>query len=69
MPDPLSPDHLDLIPEPAEIHRRIAAAARSQRLLRRLLRLSLAARRESESVSLTPLATRASVGEANNASS
>jgi hypothetical protein len=45
-----SPDHLDGIPEPAEIHRRIASAARTQRLLRRLLRLSLSAQRERAAV-------------------
>jgi hypothetical protein len=39
-------DDLDLIPEPDEIHRRLAATARAQKLLRRLLRLSLNAQRE-----------------------
>jgi hypothetical protein len=48
MSDRQSSDQLDLIPEPAEIQRRIASTARAQRLLRRLLRLSLTVRRERE---------------------
>lgn len=39
-------NHLGLIPEPAEIQSRLAALSRAQRVLRRLLRLSLTARRE-----------------------
>lgn len=54
MPRPEPPDPLDLIPDPSEIHDRIAAAARTQRILRRLLRLSLTARREREANGVTP---------------
>ncbi len=49
MPHLAPPDPLDLIPDPSEIHRRLADAARAQRLLRRLLRLAVAARRERAS--------------------
>jgi hypothetical protein len=45
---PTTPNPLDLIPDPAKIHRQISANARTQRLLRRLLKLSLTARRERE---------------------
>ena len=40
------PDCTDLIPDPALVHRRLGEAVRAERLLRRLLRLSLAARDE-----------------------
>lgn len=52
MPQAEPPDPLDLIPKPCEIQQHIATAARTQRLLRRLLRLSLTARREREANAL-----------------
>lgn len=45
-------DPLDLIPDPGDIHRRIAAASRALVILRRLLRLALAARRAREAEQL-----------------
>ena len=50
MSEPEPSDRLDLIPDPDQIHLRLTAATRIQRLLRRQLRLSLAARREREAV-------------------
>jgi hypothetical protein len=41
--------HLDLIPAPEVIHRRIHEAAQAQRVLRQLLRVSLAAHRVAKS--------------------
>ena len=41
-------DPLDLIPDPGDIHRRIAAVSRALTILRRLLRLAVAARRARE---------------------
>ena len=51
MPSPVPLDHLDVVPDPAEVHRRIAATSRTQRLLRRLLRLALIAQRERDAAS------------------
>jgi hypothetical protein len=45
---PPVPDCLDLIPEPGLVHRRLGEAVRAERLLRRLLRLALAAQEEHE---------------------
>ena len=56
LPQPAS---LDLIPDPAEVHAQIRAAARHARLLRRQLRLSLAAKTERE----TSAAHRPAVGQ------
>jgi hypothetical protein len=36
----------DLLPDPSSVHRRLGEVLREQRLLRRLLRLTLAAREE-----------------------
>jgi len=45
---PRPPDLLDLLPDPADVHRRLKETVRAERLLRRLLRLALAARGERE---------------------
>jgi hypothetical protein len=42
------PDPLDLLPDPQDVHRRLSETVRAERLLRRLLRLALAARGERE---------------------
>lgn len=56
---------LDLIPDPAEVHAQIRTAARTSRLLRRQLRLSLAARTEREAADLgTVRPTPVSAGKA-----
>lgn len=39
---------LDLVPPPAEVHRRLVAATHAQRLLRKLLKLSIEAQAERE---------------------
>lgn len=67
MPESQVTDHLDVIPRPDVIHRRIAATARAQRLLRRLLRLSLTAQRERESAAHSEPARTASAPEVANA--
>ncbi|OAI45066.1 hypothetical protein AYO44_13160 [Planctomycetaceae bacterium SCGC AG-212-F19] len=41
-----TPDLLTLIPDPKEVHRCLGEVLREERLLRRLLRLSLAAQQE-----------------------
>jgi hypothetical protein len=46
--DDTPPDPLDLVPDPGTVHRRIGGLTREAHLLRRLLRLALAARRERE---------------------
>jgi hypothetical protein len=63
---PPPPDHLDLIPEPAEIQRRLAVTARTQRLLRRLLGISLCAKRERETAILRSPSTRVEQSEVLN---
>ena len=60
MPPPAG--SLDLIPDPAAVHDRIRAAARLAKLLRRQLRLSLAAKTERETTDACPAPTPA--GEA-----
>lgn len=52
-PLPPTADALHLIPDPSTIHERISALTRERTLLRRLLRISLAARRERDSTSPT----------------
>lgn len=42
------PDPLDLIPSPDEIHRRICEATYTRRVLRQLLRISMAVHRDRE---------------------
>jgi hypothetical protein len=47
-------DDLDLIPDPGEIRRRIEATANTQKLLRRLLKLSLSVAAQREKQTGTP---------------
>jgi hypothetical protein len=46
--DPHPADPLDLVPDPGTIHLRLGEVTRQAHLLRRLLRLALAARQERE---------------------
>jgi hypothetical protein len=45
---PPTPDPLDLVPDPGAVHRRLGELTRQAQLLRRLLRLALAAREERQ---------------------
>jgi hypothetical protein len=52
------PDPLDLVPDPGAVHRRIGELTRQAQLLRRLLRLALAAREERERRAPQPVEVR-----------
>ncbi len=45
---------IDLVPDPSTIHRRIGELTRQRQLLRRLLRLALAAQQERRQAGLHP---------------
>jgi hypothetical protein len=56
--DPHHTDPLDLVPDPGAVHRRIGELTRQAQLLRRLLRLALAAREERQRCDPPPAEVR-----------